>query len=562
MADKLADDIITRLSSLQMGRSGFEKIWGQVANIAAPEAHSFRRLGSLGMLKGLPKRAAASERSKYIFDSTAINAVDRLASGIEAIVTPQSDKWHGLDVFMLKRRSQSDVEKAWLQDVRDLQFSIRYDSDSGFIPTIQTIYRRVVAFGNAFLFADDDARYQSRSMIQYRYLPLAESYIATDHSDVADTFYRYYALTAHQALTKFGAKCPPTVRRAAESVTDRDKEFCFIHCIHPRGDFGLPGQGVMKTQYASFHVFEEDRQIIRESGYYEFPVIDFRWLPEPGSIYGEGPVMKALADIQSLQQMAKNELLAGEQAVKPALLVANAGIINRPNPNPGSITYGGLNAQGQEMVKPMFSGQRLDFATMVLEAKRQQVKESMYLHLFQLLVQNPQMTATEALIRAREKGELLGPAGARFQLSLSRMIDREQGILIRKGLFDADSDFKVPETLQNQDIIPQMSSPLDRLRRAQEGEGIMRMLEVAAPLAQADPEVMDELDPSWILRELRDVFGAPVRTLRAPEVVAERKKARQEQNAMMANAQIAEQMASASKQGSQALAGMKEAGAL
>ncbi len=562
MVDKLADDIITRLASLQMSRSGFERSWSQAANVAAPEAQAFRRLGSLGMLKGLPKQAAASERSKYIFDSTAINAVDRLASGIEAIVTPQSDKWHGLDIFQLKRRSQTDIEKAWLQDVRDAQFSIRYDSDSGFIPSIQTIYRRVVAFGNAFLFADDDARYQSRSMIQYRYMPLAECFIATDHSDVVDTFYRYYALTAGQALGRFGAKCPATVRRAAESLTDKDKEFCFIHCIHPRGDFGLPGDGIMKARYASFHVFEEDRQIIRESGYYEFPVIDFRWLPEPGSIYGEGPVMKAIADIQSLQQLAKNELMAGEQAVKPPLLMANAGVMNRPNPNPGAITYGGLNAQGVEMVKPLFNGQRLDFATAVLEAKRTQVKESMYLHLFQLLVQNPQMTATEALIRAREKGELLGPAGARFQLSLSRMIDREQGILTRKGLFDEDSDFRVPDSLQGQDVIPQMSSPLDRLRRAQEGEGIMRMLEVAAPLAQADPEVMDELDPSWILRELRDVFGAPVRTLRDPKVVAERKAKRADENAALANAQIAEQMASASKQGSQALAGMKESGAL
>lgn len=562
MVDKLADDIITRLSQLQTGRSHFETMWHQVANVAAPEAYSIRRLGTMGMMKGLPKHAAASERSKYIFDSTAISAIDRLASGIEAIVTPQSDYWHGLDIFSLTRQKQTDNEKAWLQEVRDLQFKIRYDSDSGFIPAIQTIYRRVVAFGNAFLFLEDDDRYAKRSMMMYRYLPLAECYIATDHLDVVHTFYRYYTLTADQALGKFREKTPPKVRQAAESLTDKEKEFAFIQCIHPRGDFGLPGDGVRKSPYASFHVFEEDRSIIRESGYFEFPVIDFRWLPEPGSIYGEGPVMRALADIQSLQQMAKNELWAGEQAVKPTLLMANAGVMNRPTSKPGHIVLGGLNAAGQRMVEPMFQGQRLDFATMVLEAKRNQVKESMYLHLFQLLVQNPQMTATEALIRAKEKGELLGPAGARFQLSLSRMIDREQGILTRRGLYDEDSDFAVPESLQDKDIVPQMSSPLDRLRRAQEGEGIMRMLEIASPMAQIDPEVLDEIDPGWTLRELRDILGAPVRMLRDPDEVAKRKQARAEQQSALANAQIAEQMASASKQGSQALQAMQQSGAL
>lgn len=562
MADRLADDIISLLGQLQTNRSSFESQWVQVSNVAAPEAYSFRRLGTLGMLAGFPKVAAAADRSKYIFDSTAINAVERLSAGIEAIVTPQSDYWHGLELQNLTRSRQTDEEKAWLQDVRNLQFKIRYDADSGFIPAIHTVYRRVVAFGNAFLFAEDADQYTSEAMVHYRYLPLAECHVTTDHQDVVNTFYRYYVLTAQQALGKFREKCPPKVRIAAESTTDSQKEFAFIQCIQPRGDFGLPGQGVHKSRWASFHVFEEDRSIIRESGYFEFPVIDFRWLPEPGMVYGEGPVMKCIADIQSLQQLAKNELTAGEQAVKPTLLMANAGVMNRPTARPGAVILGGMNGQGQRLVEPLFSGQRLDFATMVLEAKRAQVKESMYLTLFQLLVQNPQMTATEALIRAREKGELLGPAGSRFQMSLSRMIAREQGILTRRGLYDPDSDYVRPPSAGDRRIVPSMSSPLDRLRRAQEGEGIMRILEIAAPMAQVDPEVLDEIDAGWTLRELRDILGAPVKMLRAPEEVLERKAAKQQQQSALINAQIAEQLASASKQGSQAIAGMKDSGAI
>lgn len=562
MADRLADDVVSRLASLKVARSDFESKWNQVANVAAPEAKAFQQLGALGMLAGLPKQAAAATRGKLIFDSTGINAVDRLASGIEALVTPQSEYWHGLGIMDLTRRQLTDQEMLWLETQRNLMFKVRYDADTGFVPAIQTIYRRVVAFGNAFLFLEEDDAYRSRALVNYRYLPLAECYIATDHLDITNTFYRYYTLTASQAVSKFREKTPERIRLAAQHATDKDRHFAFIQCIHPRDDFGSWRDGVLKSKFASFHIFEEERSIVRHSGYFEFPVIDFRWLPEPGMTYGEGPVLKCLADIQSLQQMAKNELMAGEQAVRPPLLVANAGVMNRPDARPGGITFGGVNAQGQRMIEPLFNGQRLDFATMVLEAKRAQVKDSMYLNLFQLLVQSPQMSATEAMIRANEKGELLGPAGSRFQQSLSRMIDRELGILVRRGLYDDDSEYRVPDSLQDRDVAAEMTSPLDRLRRAKEGEGILRLLEIASPLAQVDPTVLDNIDPDITFRELRDILGAPVGIIRDPARVRDIREDRAQQQQAMTNAAVAEQMASASKQGSEALVKMKEAGAL
>src|SRR5262249_51840528 len=155
-------------------------------------------------------------------------------------------------------------------------------------------------------------------------------------------------------------------------------------------------------------------------------------------------------------------------------------------------------------------GQRLDFATMVIEAKRHMVKESMYLNLFALLVQNPQMSATEAMIRANEKGELLGPAGARLQQTLSRQVDRELSILIRKGLYERNSPYRVPDRLQGKQITPKMTGPLDRLRHAKETEGTLRLLEAVAPLAQVDPTVVDNFDPDATVQKLREGLGAPV----------------------------------------------------
>jgi hypothetical protein len=506
-----------------------------------------------------PTTPNAAIRSKKLYDSTGINAVDRLASGIEALVIPQSEFWHGLGITDFKRSKRTDPELLWLADQRDLLFETRYDADSGWVNASQSAIRSCISHGAGFYYVEEG--FSNHALISYQYVPVRECYIATDAKGTVTCFYRYYELTAEQAVGEFGTRCPQKIKEQADDPVRKDQKSQYIHAIQPRGDYGRTDD-IRGSKFQSIHISVQEKAVCKERGYYEFPIMDFRWLPEGTSGWAEGPVMKCLADIQSLQVMGRNELLAGEQSVRPPLLVANAGVMNRPSAAPGAINLGGVNAQGQRMIEPLFNGQRLDFATMVIEAKRNMVKDSMYLNLFALLVQNPQMSATEAMIRANEKGELLGPAGSRLQQTLSRMIDREMGILTRKGLYAPTSAYRVPQSLQGKTISPQMSGPLDRLRRAKEGEGIIRLLEAVAPLAQVNPDVVDNFDEDETVRELRDIFGAPVSVLRDPKVRDQRRAARAQKQEMAQNATIAKDMAAAGKQGTDALAGMKTSGFL
>lgn len=552
----VSNDVIDRLAQLSADRTGFEAVWDQVDAVAATQTNPYAGYNK-GMLGGsIPAIPNAAIRSKKLYDSTGANAVDRLASGIEALVIPQSERWHDLKPQGIQRRQNTYKEKLWLEDQRNFLFETRYDADSGWVNAAQSGIRGCVAHGNGFLFVEEG--WHPTALIDYRFMPLRESYGTQDHRGVMNGYFRYFAYTAEQAAARYGEKAPPKVKEYAKSATMKDQRFSFVQAIQQRGDFTRIGHS--EARWISIHIEVDSKVVCEEKSFFEFPIVDFRWIGDGSQFWGEGPVMKCLSDIQSLQVMARNELIAGEQAVRPPMLTANMGVLNRLNQSPGASNLGGLNAQGQEMVKPMFPGQRLDFATMVLEAKRNHVKESMYLNLFALLVQNPQMSATEALIRNNEKGELLGPAGSRFQQSLSRMIDRELNILARKGMYDAKSYFRVPPGFQGKKIVPQMASALDRLRRAKEGEGIIRVLETVAPLAQADPSVVDEIHTSKTLRNLREIFGAPVDMLRDPEDVAQRQQARAQAQAQAQSAAAAKDMAAASKQGTDALAGMKEAG--
>lgn len=555
------DDIVQSMNALATRRLDFEWAWRQVAKVAAPDAPDFQSaVQVIGMGLGT-NQALATRRSKDIYDSTAVYGIDRLASGIEGLVVPQSEYWHGLGIIDLAREQASDEEKLWLERMRNLLFMVRYDADSGWVAAVQTCLRRMVAFGNAFMFVEENnTGHDSSDLVRYRQLPLNEVYVDENYQGVLDTFYRQHQYTARQAVQRYGDALPEAIKKAAGNPAEAGRKFTFIHCIRPRADFGYESEGVRKAPWASFHVELETRKIVLESGYYEFPIVDFRWLPEPGSIYGEGPVMKALADIQSLNLMAKNELVAGQQAIDPPLVMPHAGIMNRPDTNPGAINLGGVSAQGEVLIKPLFTGQRLDFATKVLEAKREQVKNALYLNLFQVLVQNPQMTATEAMIRADEKGNLLGPAGTRIQQSLSGLIDRELGILKRKGLYSRTSAYYPPASVVNRNVQAQFTGPLTRMRRAKEAEATIQMLNIMAPLAQIDPTVVDTIEPDETTRGLAEILGVPQKFIRSKDDVAKVRAERADAQAAQQQAAVLKDFAAASKSGVEAISNLQATG--
>lgn len=555
----LAEDHIARVEQLSSQRAYFEAAWRQVSDVAAPDAAQFEtglifgsnKLQNNGGFGSSSQFPTATKRSKKIYDTTAINAIDRLASGIEALVIPQSEYWHGIGISDLTKINMTDDEKRWTESQRDLLFRVRYDADSGFVPAMQTAVRRCIQFGNGFIYVDEG--WDNKAMIRYRYMPLNECYVAEDAYGQINTWYRVYSLTAKQAVSMFGDRVCATIKAAAAKPKEMDNKYTFIQCVYKREEYGSFSEGMLRAPFASVHIDLEGRDVVRESGYTTFPIIDFRWLPEPGKIYGEGPVMRVLSDIQSLNLMGRNELIASDIALKPPLLVANSGVMNRPNANPGAIIMGGIAPNGQKLVDTLHTQQRLDFFTNVLNAKQAQVKDSLYITLFQTLVRNPQQSATEALIRANEKAELLGPAGTRLQAGLSKMIDRELDILIKRGLYEPTSQYAIPRSLQGKKVNIEFTSPLDRMRRIKQVEGTQQLTNILAPLAANDPEIMDIIDTDEMARGSADILNVPIAFIRPQAKIEAIRQGRRDQAAQQAQSQNALQAAQAGKAGAEAL---------
>ncbi len=552
----IAEDIIDRADCMAADRINWVNVWIDIAKLVLPtetsdSAFSYMMFGGAGggaassshnggrSVTGMTGPNSTS-RVKSIYDNTGMMACDRLASGMESLVTPQSEKWHGLTVADVLHDKTSDEENIYLERLRNFQFQLRYDPRGGFIPSHQKAMRSCVAFGTGVVYIEQDdkrprAGDSAGTPFRYQYCPLNENLLATNDYGNVDTNYRVRNFTVKQLVQKFGYKKVSAQVQTAWDNNEFETVVPVIHAVCPRMEMGSYNlEGTLKgSQIASYYCEVDTKHLLDDGGFHEFPFAIYHWLQQDNGPYAESPVMLALSEIKSLQLMGKGELRAFGQWTDPPLGMPNDGVMNRPNLNPRAVNPGAVGPDGSLRVKPLITAQSPDFAEKVMEVRRAAVKETLYINLFQTLIKNPEMTATEAMIRSNEKGELLGPAGGKIQAGLSIMIDRELGILTRLGIFRPTSPLAPPSSLRGMPITVRMTSPLDRMRRANEGVGTTQLLNVALPMVKVKPDILDNFDLDKTVRLLREIFGAPAEVIVAETVMAANRQASMQQQQMM-----------------------------
>jgi hypothetical protein len=204
--------------------------------------------------------------------------------------------------------------------------------------------------------------------------------------------------------------------------------------------------------------------------------------------------------------------------------------------NPGENYPGLIDDNGRPLIAPIATGQNPTFAFDYAATRADEIRDMMFVNLFQVLVQNPNMTATEALIRNEEKGALLGPSGSIIQAGFAVNLDRELGILEDKGLYDEDSRFLPPPSLAGKQVRPTFTGPLDVLRRSAEAKDTIQVVTTSMQMAQFDPGVMDNIDGDEAIKVIASAGRSPQRIFRRKEDVAAMRDARAKQQQAQAGA--------------------------
>jgi hypothetical protein len=495
-------------------RAVFDSHWREIAERILPRADHFRLV-----------RQPGDKHTERVFDATAGLALERFAAAMESMLTPRTQRWHRLRVTVPGLEDDPSVQ-AYLDQVTEALFNARYAPRANFASQANEAYMSLGAFGTGAMFVDD----MLGRGIRYRSIPLAEIYIAENHQGIVDTVHRKFTYTARQAAQRFGEdklseRQKQAVKKSPETLFD------FIHAVGPREDIDTSKKNYRGMPWYSCYVNMDGKEILEEGGYQSFPYAVGRYVTSPKEVYGRSPAMTVLPDIKMLNEMSKTVIRAAHKIVDPPLLLQDDGALQAFDLRPGAMNYGGVNEQGQQLVHALQTGARVDIGLEMMDQRRKVINDAFLVTLFQILVEAPQMTATEAMLRAQEKGALLAPTMGRQQSEfLGPIIEREIDILARAGVLPPMPD----ELLEAGGLVDvEYQSPLNRAQRADEGVAILRTLESLAPLAQIDPNVMMVFDPAAVARELAEINGVPVKVMRTKDQIA----AMQEEQASAMQAQ-------------------------
>ena len=518
--DSRADEVIRRHERLKSERSIWDSHWQELAERIWPDRALFTQ-----------KKAwtEGEKRTDKIFDATAALALTRFAAAMESMLTPRTAKWHRLRVSN-EELNESPVVQRYLDEVTSILFRVRYSPQANFASQAHEGYMSIGAFGTGGLLLED----MLGTGIRYKSIDLANTYVCESRHGIVDTVHREFQYTARQALQHFEEKAlPAKIREAYEK--NPEQKFDFVHCVKPNEERERGQRDYRGMEFASYYVSIDGKSIVEEGGYRSFPYAMGRYITTPGETYGRSPAMLVLPDIKMLNEMQKTIIRAAHLQVSPPLLLQEDGALQAFDLRPNALNFGGVDDQGRQMVQALNINGRLDIGMEMLEARQRIINDAFLVTLFQILVEQPNMTATEAMLRAQEKGALLAPTMGRQQSEmLGPLIERELDILGRAGMLPPMPDELIDA---GGEVEVEYVSPLNRAQRAEDGVAILRTFEAIAPLASVDPSVMMAFDLPQAARELADINGMPAKVLRSKEDI---QKMQDEQKQAMGMQQLLE----------------------
>jgi hypothetical protein len=234
-------------------------------------------------------------------------------------------------------------------------------------------------------------------------------------------------------------------------------------------------------------------------------------MPNLQDPYGYAPILFCLPEVKNLNKMYADLLKVSDRMANPPILMTEDDIIERTSMTNDVIISGGIDANGNPRVAALQLAQQTGLSLEMIQDLRTVINESFNLNLFQILVNKPDMTATEVLQRAQEQGTLLGAFTSRREKEfLSLLIQKETEIAWKQGALP-EPPAELLEAIGSGDVVfsVQYESPIVRSQKADEGTAIMRTMEMATALQQFDPSIKNKINAQRVLEKVADVWGAP-----------------------------------------------------
>lgn len=503
--------LLSRWGQLKNERESWMSHWKEISDYLLPRSGRFF----------VDDRNRGDKRHNNIYDSTGTRALRVLAAGMMAGMTSPARPWFRLTTSD-PQLDESAAVKAWLADVTRLMQMVFAKSNT--YRALHSMYEELGAFGTASTIVLADYT----SVIHHYPLTTGEFAMAADHRGQVNTLFREFQMTVAQVVREFGrSNCSPTV----QTLFDRgalEQWVTVMQAIEPRVDRDLTKRDDRNMAWKSIY-FEQggnEDQILRESGFKEFPALCPRWAVSGGDIYGNSPAMETLGDIKQLQHEQLRKAQGIDYKTKPPLQAPTSLKSRDVDTLPGGISFVDAAAPNGGIRSAFEVNIDLSHLLNDIQDVRERIKGGFYADLFLMLANgtNPQMTATEVAERHEEKLLMLGPVLERMHNEiLDPLIEMTFSRMVEAGIVPPP-----PDELQGMELNVEFVSMLAQAQRAIATNSVDRFVGNLGAVAGIKPEVLDKFDADRWADAYADMLGIDPELIVPGEQVAMIRKQRAE----------------------------------
>lgn len=513
MSKESATRFIKYYEKLRGDRSNWDQLWREVSEYILPNKDNISGGNTPGQKKATD-----------LYDATGVHSNVLLAAALHGMLTNPSLPWFGLTTGIDALDSDDDVRK-WLQDSARIMLNVM--NNSNFQTEIHEVYLDQGSLGTGALLINED----DIDIVRFLSIPIYEMFIDENYKGVVNTLARCFKKPMKDIIEEYGEEV--LMENGLSSLMkDPLKEFEILHMVGENSTYNPHETKVGNFRYYSETILKEKKVTLKSKGFNTFPMAIPRWNKISGEKYGRSPGMNALPDVKMINQMMKTTLRAAQKMIDPPLQAPDEGMMGPLRTTPGAINW--YRSGTSDRVEPILTGGRVDFGFQLMDDVRKRIRSAFFIDQLQM-PQGPQMTATEVMQRTEEQLRLLGPIlGRQHNELLKPLVDRVFDICFRRGLFG-----KIPAKLANlKKIDVQYSSQIAQAQKMAALESFNRMLGMATPLFQMDPNTMDNLDTDQAFHYISKTVGLPYELTRTKNDVKKLREAKAEQaKAMQAQQQ-------------------------
>ena len=541
-------ELLQKAKTLSAERVNFETKWQNTNDVFNPIKANIT----------VDRSKGEKEHITRLYESSPINFAHQLKSIIIGVFFNRSIKPISITAATEEINEDQDV-KEWITGFTDMILKTMFNPKSGFERELSGGVMDDIVIGTTGTFVEEGKNFP----LKYYTLNIKNFLIAENDEGDVDYVIIKHKMTARQIISKWENKKANIHEKILQAYEKNPfQEFDLQLHIFPRKERDKSKIDILNKEIVGFWVDEKHQTIIQEIGWNSMPVAIGRSEKATGEVYGTSRAMIALADARQINEMSRQINEATEKALNPPLSL-NATNVKRVNLRPGALNRFEQKSLpvGRAAIEQILTIGNIPLTQDLITRKEQNIREVFFLDKLKIF-DDARATATQILELRAETFRIMGDFIYGIIDYTEQLLTRTFDILFNKiYIKNADGNFELIENdlfqkeipdllLKNPELKINYQNPITQSQKLNESASIEKLMAGVLNLAQAQPEIIDNIDFDKLVRKSADILGIDPDIIKNPVIVKNERKQRQaqmEKQQAMEQEQMAVETASKAK---------------